>query len=197
MSKGVAKGRKLIAVPSELVRELNEAANRAGVPFYEFTVEALEQAVKAGRMKRTLREIVDFCELMEVQRTAGFVVAPKEVLNYFVQRLYSTEGEQLREMWREVGEWYGKYLQARLQGEDVVEAFGRLVRVSFWDLDEFELKREGDMMVLRCVSFALSVEDTELLMSFVEGAMGSLGYELKKRDYVKGIVSMKFMHGKH
>jgi len=193
MSKGAVKERKLIAVPGELVRELNEVANRAGVPFYEFTVEALGQAVRASRMKRTLREVVDFCELMEVQRAAGFVVAPKEVLNYCVQRLYLAEGEQLRKMWMGVGEWYGKYLQARLRGEDVVESFGRLMRVSRWDLDEFELKKEDDTVTLRCVSFALSVEDTELLMSFVEGAMGSLGYEVKERDYVKGIVSMKFI----
>lgn len=69
-------------------------------------------------------------------------------------------------------------------------------RVSRCDLDEFELKREDDTVTLRCVSFALSVEDTELLMSFVEGTMGSLRYEVQERDYVKGIVSMKFMHKK-
>ena len=194
MSKGVTKERKLIAVPGELVRELNEVANRVGVPFYEFTAEALGQAVRAGRMRRTLREIVDFYELMEVQKTAGFVVVSREVLNYCVQRLYSAEGEQLRKMWTGVGEWYGKYLQARLRDEGVVEAFSRLMRASRWDLDEFELKKEDGTVTLRCVSFALSVEDTELLMSFVEGAMGSLGYEVEERDYVKGIVSMKFIH---
>ena len=190
------KERKLIAVPSELVKALNEVANRAGVPFYEFTAEALEQAVKASRMKRTLREIVEFYELMDLQRTAGFVVVSKEALNYCVQRLYVAEGEQLRKMWMGVGEWYGKYLLARLRGEGVVEVFGRLMRVSRWDLDEFALKREDDAVMLRFVSFALSVEDTELLMSFVEGAMGSLGYEVKERDYVKGIVSMKFIRKK-
>ena len=188
--------KKLIRVPADLLAKLNRASNEAGKAFYEYIAENLEQALRARNLGRPLKEIVDFYELMALQRTAGSVVTPRETLNYLIQRLYPTEGEQLRKRWMDVGEWYGKYLQAKLQDKDPVEAFGKLMGVSQWDLNEFELKREGDTVTLRCVSFLLSIENTELLMSFVEGVMNSLGYEVGGRDYVRGMVSMKFFHKK-
>jgi hypothetical protein len=81
MPKGVARGRKLIAVPSELVSELNELANKDGVPFYQYTADALEEFVKAGRMRRSLREVVEFYEVMEIRKASGYVMVPQDTLN--------------------------------------------------------------------------------------------------------------------
>lgn len=188
--------KKLINVPADLIAKLNKASNEAGKAFYEYIAENLEQALRAHNLGHPLKEIVDFYELMDVQKTAGSVVIPRETLNYLIQELYPTKGEQLRKRWMDAGEWYGKYLQTKLQDKDPVEAFGKLMTVSQWDLNEFELKKEGDTVTLRCVSFLLSKENTELLMSFVEGVMNSLGYEVRGRDYVRGMVSIKFLHKK-
>jgi len=192
VSKGVPKDKKLIRVPSHLVAELTRASNTDGKSFYDFTTESLEQAVKAHNMGKSLREIVDFYELMEMERASGAVITSKDLLNYLISKLYPKEKEALQQKWYESGRWYGKYLDAKLRGRDAVEVFGRILSASRWDLNEVNVERKEKRVTLRCVSFTLSLENTELLVRFLEGVMHSFGYETKKLDFVRGMITMEF-----
>lgn len=192
MSKGVVKERKLIAVPGELVRELNEVANREGVPFYDYTAEALEQAVRASRMKRTVREIVDFYEVMEMRKASGHVLIPRDTLNCLIKRLYPKEGNSLKNVWLDAGRWFGKFLAAKLRSYEAVEFFVKMLTASAWELDEVSLEKKENVLRLRLVSFTLPLENTELLMSYVEGVMQSLGYETENRECMRGMINIDF-----
>lgn len=192
MPKEIPKDKKLIRVPSRLVAELTRASNTEEKSFYDFTTESLEQAVRAHEMGRPLREIVDFYELMEMQRASGAVITPKDVLDYLISKLYPKEKKALQQKWYESGRWYGKYLDARLRGRDAVEVFGRILSASRWDLNEVSVERKGETATFRCVSFTLPLEGTELLVRFLEGVMHSLGYETKKLDFMRGMVTMEF-----
>lgn len=192
MSKGIPKDKKLIRVPSRLVAELTRASNLEEKAFYDFTTESLEQAVRAHNRGISLKEIVDFYELMEIQRASGAVITPKDVLDYLISKLYPKEKAALQKKWYESGRWYGKYLDTKLRGRGAVEVFGRILSASKWDLNEVNVEREGETVMLRCVSFTLPLERTELLVRFLEGVMHSLGYETKKLDSTRGIITMEF-----
>jgi len=192
VAKGASKGAKLIRVPGELVSMLMEAANREGRTFYDYTVEALEQMLKAHEMKQSLKKMVEFYELMEIQRQARLALTPMDALNCLIARHYSEDKEALQQKWYESGEWYGKYLVVRLRDQDPVDVFKRLLAASRWDLDEVSVSKSDGAVQLRCVSFLLPLENTELLMRFLEGVMHSLGYEVRKRECMKGVITMEF-----
>jgi len=87
MSEGASREKKLIRAPSELVSKLNEAANREGRTLYSCISEVFEQAVRAYEMKRSLKEIIDDYEILEVHKEAGTVFTPRDVIEYLVREV--------------------------------------------------------------------------------------------------------------
>lgn len=191
MPKGLGKERKLIAVPSDLVRQLNVVANREGTPFYDYTVEALEQAVRASRLKRTLRQIVDFYTVMEVRKASGHILIPRDTLNQLIKTLYPKDAETLRETWLEAGSWFGMFLAAKLHAHKAVDFFIETLKTSEWQLDGVSFEEKDDAAKLRLTSFTLPKENTELLMNYVQGAMKSLGYKTEKTELMRGMINLE------
>jgi len=192
LSKTSSKEKKLIRVPSDIVAKLNEAANRAGRSFYDYTSEVLEQALRASELGRPLKEIMDFFELMSVQRNAGLTITFSELLNYLISMLYPKEEKALHERWYEAGVWYGTYLQVKFRNKRTLDIFTKLLSESWWEINEVNLSKEEEGFVLRCVSFTLSLERTKLLMSFLEGVINSMEYEIVKKDCIRGMIILNF-----
>ncbi|MGQ9691625.1 MAG: hypothetical protein ACUVQY_10305 [Thermoproteota archaeon] len=190
MPRGVAKGRKLIAVPSGLVDELCELANRDGVPFYNYTANALEEVVKAGRMRRSLRDVLEFYEVMEVRKASGYVLVPRDALRRLIKKLWSREGDSLRDMWLDAGRWFGRFLMAKF-GRQSFDFFIKVLKRSEWEIGEVSLEEKSGIVRLRLASLTLPEEDTELLLNYVEGAMESLGIEIANKDCMKGIINLE------
>lgn len=190
MPKGIVKGRKLIAVPSELVNELNELANRNGVPFYRYTASALEEAVKAGRMGRTLREVVEFYEVMEMRKASGYILVPQDIVRWLIKKLWSKEKDSLREMYLGAGRWFGRFLAAKYRRE-ALDFFFKVLKVSEWELEEVDLEEKGDVLRLRLTSLTLPEEETMLLMHYIEGVMESLRVKIEKKECMKGIIILE------
>ncbi|MDH5441357.1 MAG: hypothetical protein OEY31_12215, partial [Candidatus Bathyarchaeota archaeon] len=140
MPKGIPKGMKLIRVPDDLVTRLNEAANLDGEPFLEYITEALEQAIRAHEMDRSIKQVVDFYEFMMMQKDAGLMITPSETLNKLIDKLYSSDKEFLQKLWLDAGGWYGKYLLAKVRDGDPVELFEEVLKVTNWDLNDVEFK---------------------------------------------------------
>jgi len=192
MPKGVQKGTKLIRVPGGWVSKLSEASNREGKPFTNFLTETLEQAVRAQEMNCSLKEIVDFYKIMMMQKDAGLIVTPSETLNKLIEELYPKEKELLEGLWFESGKLYGKYLIAKAEDEDPVEIFGRTLKAIGWNLKDIEFKKEAGAVAFKCISFTLTLENTILLMKFIEGVMRTLGYETVSQDYLRGMIGIEF-----
>lgn len=190
MPKGIAKGRKFIAVPSELVSELNELANKEGALFYRYVADVLEDAVRAGRMGKKLREVVDFYEVMEVRKASGCVIIPQEILNLLVKKLYPKEGDYLRETWLNAGRWFGRFLIVKF-GRGAFDFFLKVLRSGVWELGEVGLEGTESNAKLRLVSLTLPEENTELLMHYVKGVMESLGIKILGERCEKGMISLE------
>ena len=183
---------KLIKVYGDLVTKLNEISNRVGIPFMEYVNSALEQAVRAGRLGKTLKEIVDSYERMLIQREAGLVLVPLEAFNRIVEKFYPGEGQFIESVWRESGTWYGKYLLVKVKNSDPLDVFRDMLKDSGWGFREVSLERRGGEGLLKCFSLTLSLENTKLLMNFIEGVIEALGYEIVGRSYLRGAIEIEF-----
>ncbi len=184
------KDKKLVMVPGDLVDQLLHLAAREGKPLSTFVEEQLEQVTRARHLGASLRDVVSFYEIMEELKSAGAMFTPSEVMKFLVGEVFPRQGEELRGKWYEAGQWYGKYLMAKFP--DQVDALGRLLRATRWDLDEVKITRKGREVEVRCIANGLSMEETDALCNFVEGSMNSLGFGAKKKDCVRGIVHLVF-----
>lgn len=183
------KDKKLIRAPEDLVVKLSEAASLEGKSFYRYISEVLEQAVRALEMKRSLAEIIDRFELMEIHREAEATFTPKEALDLLIDKAREADSESLRRMWYGSGRLYGMYLK---RFEEPFNAFIRLLGDGLWGVKRVEVDSEGGNVNLRCVSSIISEDRSILLGEFVEGAMHSLGYETDVKESFRGIISFRF-----
>ena len=183
---------KFIIVPRQLADQLRALTARLGQSVSDFAVEALTQAMRAQELGSDLGEAVDLHRLSGVQRGAGNIQVTRTVLKEIIGKLYGSDGDGLRRLWRDHGKWYGAYLKARLGREDVLGFLERDLLVT-WNLDEAEVAQRDLMVTVRCVSFGMSEEFTELMVSYVMGVMEELGFTENERDVLRGLVSLKFL----
>lgn len=186
-----ADGTKLIILPRRMVEGLKEAAERAGVPLTRFASEALEEAVRAEGMGVPLGEAVELYRMMRVQRDAGIIQVSRSIMEHLVSKLYGEIGEELERLWFEEGRWYGEYLKAKLKDERILEFLERVLEAA-WNLDEAEIGSEEGLVRVRCVSFNMSLEATELMISYISGLMSTLGYEEVGRDSLRGLATLEY-----
>ena len=191
MSKDASREEKLIRAPGDLVSRLKEAANREGKTFYRYVTEIFEQAIRAYDMKRSLKDILDVYEILEVQKEAGAVFTPRDILEYSVEKVSQEDDGTLQRLWYQTGKWYGVYLKEK--SEYPVDAFTRLLQDGRWDLNEVTVKRNEETVEFRCVSLLASQERTVLVRNFIEGAMHSLGYGTQEQECFRGIIRLRFI----
>ena len=183
---------KFIVVPRQLADQLRLVAVRLGTSVSGFSVEALTQALRIHEMGADLKEAVDIYHLSDVQRGAGNVQVTRSVFRDIILRLYGEDRDELLRVWGDHGKWYGAYLKAKLSRDEVLGFLEKDLMVS-WNLDEAEITRRDLMVTIRLVSFGMSNEFTELLVSYILGLMGELGFSENERDVLRGLVFMRLL----
>jgi hypothetical protein len=186
MANGTPKGTKLVVLPSRLVERLRKLAGMKGVSISNYAEEALEQALRAAGLGISIQEAIDLYKLMQIQKEAGAFQISRESLDRLIEG-----SEDLHAIWLGAGRWYGEYLRTKLKGDGVLDFFKQALLVS-WNLDEAEVDEEDGDIRLRCTSFMMSLEKTELLMSYIKGVMLSLGYEEVSSEHLRGMVLTRF-----
>ena len=183
---------KFIVVPRQLADQLRLVAVRLGTSVSGFSVEALTQALRIHEMGADLKEAVDIYHLSDVQRGAGNVQVTRSVFRDIILKLYDEDRDELLRVWGDHGKWYGAYLKAKLSRDEVLGFLEKDLMVS-WNLDEAEITRRDLMVTIRLVSFGMSNEFTELLVSYILGLMGELGFSENERDVLRGLVFMRLL----
>jgi hypothetical protein len=183
---------KFIVVPRQLADQLRVLTARLGYSVTDFAVEALTQAMRVQELGSDLKEAVDMYRLTDIQKGAGNIQVTQTVFKEVLKRLYESDGDELHRLWYDYGKWYGAYLKARL-GRDQVLGFIEKDLLMTWNLDEAKVVQEDLMVSVRCVSFGMSEEFTELMVSYIGGIMEELGFAENERDTLRGLVFMKFL----
>ena len=182
---------KLLILPTHLVDRLRAIATRQGVSLSSFAADSLEQALRVDEMDASLSDAVDAYRLSEIQRGAGMVDVPRSSLNHLIEKLYSKKGENLKRVWGEAGRWYGEYLRAKLKPEETLGLLEKELLVA-WNLDEAEIRGGETEVAVRWVSFTMTAEFTELLLSYLSAVMDALGYREVGRDSLRGMATLKY-----
>ena len=190
MITGTKTGFKQLSLPEELISRLQKAASRKGLSLTAYSEENLEEALKAEDNGVPLAEAIQSYRILRIQLAAGAIQVPRQKLEAVVKSLYSADKEATLTDWNESGKWYGEYLRT-LFGENAIDVIGGALKIS-WNLDEVELRHDEMKVKLRLVSFALSSEVTELLVSYITGVMASLGYEKTGGEFIAGLVKLNF-----
>jgi len=190
MSEPDSKKQKLIRAPNYLVDKLSENASHQGKTLYSYVSEIFEQAARADEMKRSLKEILDIFEILEVPKEAGAIYTPKDFLDCLLAKTFHEQGKELQQLWYHAGKWYGTYMKGRF-GKPL-EVLLRLLQEGKWDLNEASMNHDGEMVEFSCVSAFAPQERSLLLQSFIEGAMHSLGYKTRGKECYKGIIHLAF-----
>jgi hypothetical protein len=194
LPKGVGKEKRLVAISTDLLTQLMEKANRQGKPFQSLLSQIISSGLKASENGRSLEEMIEFCDLMDTQKSSGAVLLPVDLCNYMISRLCETEREKLTQVWRDAGGWYGKYLASKFPEKDTAELFGRLLAATRWDLREVMFNRDGATVNFRCIAPQLPDDSTQLLAAFVEGAMSSIDHKVVKSEILRGMILEEFAH---
>jgi len=182
----------MLAAREDLVNKLLKIAGRKNVKLFGMINDTLELVLKAEGMSLSLEEAVNEYGIVKAAKDAGFVPAVESLWYDVVEKVFRTDKDWMIKKWYESGQWFGKYLLARFHDRNQVEAFGRLLEVGRWDLKEVHVTEGGGVVKVRCVSPLLPIENTVLLLKFIEGVMDSLGYKAIKEDCLKGIILLEF-----
>lgn len=171
-----------------------ELANRQGKTFQTVLSQVVSSGLRVLEAGRSLEEVVDFYEFMDMQRSSGAALLPVDLCNYMISRLWETEKEAVIEKWREAGAWYGKYLASKFS-EETPEMLVRLLSATRWDLREIKLSREDTKVTVRCIAPHLLEPSTHLLATFIQGAMSAVNHKVVSSEILKGIILQVFTHG--
>jgi hypothetical protein len=184
--------RKFIMVPKLMADRLKLTANRLGTSVTDYAYEALNQALRINDMGSNLKEAVDLFYLVSVQRGAGNLSITRNNFKEIIEQLNEDKKIELTNIWRESGKWYGAYLKAKLQDDDLFSFLEKDLQVA-WNLDEVEISQQDLMVSVRCTSFGMSKELTDLLVSFLVGLMDEINFTETDRDILRGLIVLKFL----
>ena len=179
---------KLIFLPEELVEKMKQLAIRKGTSLSAYATEAIEQALRVEKMQGTVREAIDVFHYYQISKASGAIQIPRLKFNEIIE---TSNMEKSQMSWYDAGRWYGEYLKTRL-GDDAISFFKEDLLIS-WNLDEVNLKYDDLYAEISIVSFKLTEELTELLLSYILGVMESLNFNNTYKESLRGLANMKFI----
>ncbi|MCW4049832.1 MAG: hypothetical protein NWE89_08860 [Candidatus Bathyarchaeota archaeon] len=184
--------KKFIVVPKRLADRVKLVSGRLGGSVTDYAIEVFTQALRVDEMGSNLKEAVDVYHLVTVQQGAGKINVTKANMGEILSKLSSDKEGVLSQIWYESGKWYGAYLSVKLKDEDIL-GFLETDLLLTWNLDEVEIRKQDLMVTIRCTSFTMSMELTDLLVNYLVGLMEELGFIENERDVLRGLVTLKFL----
>jgi hypothetical protein len=185
-----SRNTKLVVLPEELVKELESISKRLGISISNFATEALEQAIKIDKFNSSLNHAVDIYRLVTIQQGAGGLTVPRTTLNQFLTN-FTIKTDEMEKIWFEAGRWYGEYLNTKLGYNESLIFLENDLKFS-WNLDEVEILDNKYDVKIRCVSFMMTENLTELLLSYIRGIMAALNYKETKEEHLRGMIFLKY-----
>jgi hypothetical protein len=184
-----AKGKRLVYVSEALLDKVAKVTRDEGISLSKLVESTLMEVVKVNELGYSSNQMAEFFNVLQTNRVLGGLFVPSGVLDFMIEKCYKNEIQQLQDLWYDSGKWNGKYLKEKFQNP--VDAFGHLLELTRWDLNEVDVKEVGDTMKVRCVSTVMSIEGTRLLAKFIEGIVNGLGYKTEHIDCLKGMIILE------
>ena len=183
------KGKKLVYVSEDLIEKVSKVSRAEGVSLSKLIEDSLMETVKVNELGYSSKQMSDFFNVLQTHRVLGGLFIPSGVLEFMIETCCKNDTCKLQSLWFDSGKWNGKYLKEKFQNP--VDAFRHFLELSRWDLNEVDVKADGNSIRVRCVSTVMSVEGTQLLAKYVEGTVCGLGYKTEHADVLKGMIILE------
>jgi hypothetical protein len=184
------KGKKLVYVSEDLLEQATKVARDEGVSLSKLVESSLMEAIKVNDLGYTSKQMANLFNFLQTNRVLGGLFVPSGVLDYMIEKTSKSDDGHFEALWYESGKWNGKYLKEKFS--DPVDAFRHFLELSRWDLNEVNVKGDGNSVKVRCISTVMSVAGTKLLAKFIEGIMNGMDYKTGQSDFLKGMIILEF-----
>lgn len=187
----MAKGsRKLVPISSEILERIWTLSERVGKPGRVVLEEILDDGLKVYEKGYRLDEAVELLLVSLELKRIGFTLVPRKLFYNLLSKLSSEDFESLRGEMRKLGEWYGKVISIKYNGDfDKVKG---MLKNMFWDATEVTVKSGSSNVEVTIISPEMPKRMLDLTTDFIESLMKTLGFKLKGSIVDLGIIDLKF-----
>jgi len=183
-------GKKLVPISSDILERIWSVSEKIGKPGRVVLEEILDQGLKVYEKGFNLNKAVElFITSLELKRV-GFTLVPSKLFYEAISKMSEEDFKSLSEEMRRLGEWYGKILIVKYNG-DFSRVEGMLKNM-FWDASEVNIKRGSENVEITIISPEIPSRVLSLTINFIESLMTTLGYKLENSFVDLGIASLKF-----
>jgi hypothetical protein len=153
-------------------------------------------AIKAEASGIDIDRVIEEGAILKRAKEVGFALVPESLWREMVELVYERAGEEVSRMWFEAGFWLGKRY-ATDDYEDPLSAFKRDLEAFAVNSYELDVERAEDLLRVSVASSSFSEPHAFLFSRFLEGALKAFGYELVRREVLKGLIKMEARRSLH
>ncbi len=181
--------RKMLAAEEDLANKVAELAEKRGLTVYQTVNDILEQAIRAEEQGLNLKEVVDRRGDMERAREMGLTFTVEHLYYQVVDAAFVKDKEKIRDLWRDMGFWYGKYFKNRSKEpvKDLIAALAFLTHGSQFNAEN----GKRDELTVSCINERYTKGYTEVFATFIEAAFQVLGYKTLENEASRGIIKIR------
>ena len=182
----------MLAAEEDLANKVTELAERRGLTIYQTVNDILEQALRAEEQGINLKEAVDRRSDMDRAREMGLTFTVEHLYYQVVETAYGKDKEKIKDLWRDMGFWYGKYFKGKSK-DPIKELLDALVFLTHGS--QFSTEGKGGELILSCINERYTRGYTEVFATFIEAAFQVLGYKTVENEASRGIIRIKLVKG--
>ena len=191
----IPENTKLIVVPTDIVDKLRRVSWKRGTNLTKLIEEALTQALRVDEIGATLEDAVDTFTLIEDHKGAGTLTLSRTNLQSLLSKVTKREQKNLHKLWYESGKWYGTYVTTKFKYDGIFVLFDKDLKI-LWNLDESKVTVTDLKVEVKCTSFDMSEELTNLLHVYIQGFMNALQYKETDGEVLRGLLDLTFLKTK-
>lgn len=181
--------RKSFAAREDLLDSMNKVAKENDLSLYGFVNEVFKETLRANELGANLRTLIDSRELLKDARENGYTLGLESLWYEMSEIAYNKAKKKSLQIWFDAGVWLAKrYITG--ETEDPFEVFNNDLKDFTWNVPELELNKKEDKISFRIVSPRFTESYTFLFTAFLEGALGTFGYKIDKKEVSRGIISL-------
>jgi len=194
MGENEVGGGKFVPISEATLKQIEAASRSENYSIRKFIEEGLIGVIRAYEMGYPPSKLVDVLEFLRIHDAFGGLIVPRAIFSEILKiKFNGQEKEYLLEKWYECGRWYGASL--RRSSDDPISTFKLYLMSMGWNLNEVEVREEGNDLRLVCVSSTITAEETEILSRFITGALFGMGCAIKKEDIMTGMIILDCVRG--
>ena len=181
--------RKMLAAQEDIANRIVELATRKDMTVYQTLTDILEQAIRVEELGMSLKQVVDERWMLDRAQETGFTFTIEQLLYRIVDQAFISDKEKITETWREMGNWYGKYYQAK--HDEPLEAFREALELFTLGTSEYKLENNDRDLTFSFIGEKLTPGYIELYSAFVEELLSVFGYKITEKEINRGLIKLE------